>query len=82
VAAALLSSLHDRPTPADAIYLGEIGLGGEIRPIAGLDRRLGEASRLGFHRAYESTRGATGGVEGIRQVGLDHVGQLVKDLAA
>ena len=32
--------LHNRPTPADAIYLGEIGLGGEVRPIGGLDRRL------------------------------------------
>ncbi|MCL4866278.1 MAG: DNA repair protein RadA [Gemmatimonadales bacterium] len=82
VAAALLSSLHNRATPADAIYLGEIGLGGEIRPIAGLDRRLGEASRLGFHRAYGSSRGGGAGVEGIRHVGLDHVGQLVKDLAA
>ena len=82
VAAALLSSLHNRATPADAIYLGEIGLGGEIRPIAGLDRRLGEASRLGFHRGYGSSRGAGAGVEGIRHIGLDHVGQLVKDLAA
>src|ERR1041385_8467702 len=37
VAAALLSSLHNTPTPADALYLGEIGLGGEIRPIGGRD---------------------------------------------
>ncbi len=32
VAAALLSSLYNRPAPADVIFLGEIGLGGEIRP--------------------------------------------------
>lgn len=82
VAAALLSSLHNRPTPADALYLGEIGLGGEVRPIAGLDRRLGEASRLGFHRAYGSARGGAVRVEGIRHLGLEHVGQLVRDLAA
>jgi DNA repair protein RadA/Sms len=82
VAAALLSSLHNRATPADALYLGEIGLGGEIRPIAGLDRRLGEASRLGFRRAFGSARGGPVRVEGIRHQGLEHVGQLVKDLAA
>ena len=35
VAAALISSLHNRPAPADAIFLGEIGLGGEIRPTGG-----------------------------------------------
>ncbi|MGH7584240.1 MAG: DNA repair protein RadA, partial [Gemmatimonadales bacterium] len=56
VAAALLSSLHDRPAPGDAIFLGELGLGGEIRPIGGLDRRLGEAARLGFAVAYGSSR--------------------------
>jgi len=82
VAAALISSLHNRATPADALYLGEIGLGGEIRPIAGLERRLGEASRLGFHRAFGSNRHGGVRVEGMRHIGLDHVDQLVKDLAA
>ena len=41
IAAALLSSLKDRPVPADAFFLGEVGLGGEIRPAVGLERRLG-----------------------------------------
>ena len=59
VAAALLSSLHNRPTPADSIYLGEIGLGGEVRPVGGLERRLVEASRLGFRRAFSSPRQLT-----------------------
>jgi len=52
VAAALLSSMNDRPTPASALFLGEVGLGGEIRPIGGLDRRLAEAARLGFAEAF------------------------------
>ena len=48
VAAALLSSLHNRPAPADALFLGEIGLGGEIRPSGGLERRArrGGAARV------------------------------------
>jgi predicted ATP-dependent serine protease len=50
VAAALLSSLYNRPAPTDVIFLGEIGLGGEIRPTAGLERRVQEAARLGFRR--------------------------------
>ena len=82
VAAALLSSLHNRATPADALYLGEVGLGGEIRPIAGLERRLGEASRLGFQRAYGSGRHGAVRVAGLTHIGLDHVDQLVRDLAA
>lgn len=81
VAAALLSSMHDRPTPANALYLGEVGLGGEIRPIGGLDRRLAEAARLGFTEAWGSDRAAAK-VSGIRHRGLSHVDELVRALAA
>jgi DNA repair protein RadA/Sms len=35
VAAALLSSLHGRPVPADVLHLGEIGLGGKSAPSVG-----------------------------------------------
>jgi DNA repair protein RadA/Sms len=81
VAAALLSSLHNRPAPPDALFLGELGLGGEIRPIGGLERRLVEAGRLGFRRVFVSGRTA-GQVTGLTLVGLDHVDQLVAALAA
>ncbi len=81
VAAALLSSLHNRPAPADVIFLGEIGLGGEIRPSGALERRLAEAARLGFSRVFGSSRSAAQ-VPGVALVGLDHVEQLVRALAA
>lgn len=81
VAAALLSSLHDRPNPADGLFLGEIGLGGEIRPIGGLDRRLAEAQRLGFHRTFAAARAAVA-VPGMVHHGLEHVDDLIRALAA
>jgi DNA repair protein RadA/Sms len=81
IAAALLSSVHNRPSPPDALFLGELGLGGEIRPIGGLERRLVEAGRLGFRRVFVSGR-TTGQVAGLTLVGLDHVDQLVQTLAA
>lgn len=81
VAAALLSSLHNRPTPADALYLGEIGLGGEIRPIGGIERRLAEAGRLGFTRAFTSPRSGAS-IPGLRHVPLTHIDELVRALAA
>ena len=82
VAAALVSSLLNRPTPADALFVGEIGLGGEIRPTAGVERRLAEAARLGFHRVYGSARAAAQVPAGITLVKLDHIDQLVRALAA
>jgi DNA repair protein RadA/Sms len=48
---ALASAAKDRTVPADMIALGEIGLGGEIRPVPQPSRRLAEAVRLGFRRA-------------------------------
>jgi DNA repair protein RadA/Sms len=81
VAAALLSSLYNRPAPADVIFLGEIGLGGEIRPSGGLERRIAEAARLGFRRVFGSSRSAAQ-VPGVSLVSLDHVEQLVRALAA
>jgi DNA repair protein RadA/Sms len=81
VAAALLSSLHGRAVPADVLYLGEIGLGGEVRPISGMERRMTEAARLGFRRVYAPGRNSPS-VAGITVVGVDHVDQLVKSLAA
>ena len=69
VALALASSLRDRPVDPATVTIGEVGLLGELRPVAGLDRRLREASRLGFERAIVPAGGrATSVVEGIRVV--------------
>jgi DNA repair protein RadA/Sms len=51
LALALASALRDRPLAAGTVCAGEIGLTGELRPVAGLERRLDEAARLGFTRA-------------------------------
>ncbi|HNY31622.1 MAG TPA: DNA repair protein RadA [Fibrobacteria bacterium] len=48
---AVASSLRDRPLPAGTIAIGELGLGGEIRPVPHLEARLKEARQLGFSRA-------------------------------
>ncbi len=51
VALALASSFRDRPIEAGTVAIGEVGLLGELRAIAGLERRLREAARLGFRQA-------------------------------
>ncbi|HEY9016465.1 MAG TPA: S16 family serine protease, partial [Gemmatimonadales bacterium] len=81
VAAALLSSRYDRPAPQDVVFLGEIGLGGEVRPSGAFERRVAEAVRLGFPRIFGSSRSMVQ-VPGASLVGLDHVDQLVRALAA
>jgi DNA repair protein RadA/Sms len=51
LALALASSHRDAPLPADRVAVGEVGLGGELRPVPQLARRLSEAERLGFRSA-------------------------------
>jgi DNA repair protein RadA/Sms len=56
VAAAVASASLDRPVPADAVFLGELGLGGEVRAVGQIERRLAEAARMGFTRAFVPER--------------------------
>ena len=83
VLAALVSTVHDRPVPADALFLGEVGLGGEIGPVAGVERRLAEAARQGFRRAFLSARSRGGGTSAeLELIGLEGIGELTRRLAA
>jgi DNA repair protein RadA/Sms len=56
LALALASSFRDRPLPPDRVMIGEVGLGGELRPVPQLSRRLAEAARLGFRSAIVPKR--------------------------
>lgn len=51
IAAALASSLADHPLPPDLVIFGEVGLGGEVRPVHGGEERLAEAAAQGFRQA-------------------------------
>jgi len=48
VIAALASSFRNKPVRNGLVIFGEIGLSGEVRPVSQSDRRVIEASRLGF----------------------------------
>ncbi len=50
LAAALASSVRDRPVAADLALVGEVGLSGEVRSVGHLEARLREAKHLGFRR--------------------------------
>ena len=51
VAAALVSSLGDVALPKDAVYFGEVGLSGAVRPVSHAGQRLRESAKLGFASA-------------------------------
>lgn len=51
VALAIASAHFNRPLPPGTVALGELGLGGEVRPVSQLEARLKEAARLGATHA-------------------------------
>jgi DNA repair protein RadA/Sms len=80
VAAALISSLANRPVAQGTVVFGEIGLSGEIRPVSQTDNRLKEAAKLGFTDAWLPKR------KGARERGkaaltlhqIGHLSELVE----
>ena len=81
VICAVLSSNFDFPLRSDICFAGEVGLSGEIRPVAQTDRRISEAARLGFKKIYVSSFTARmKAVEGIEVVKVGDVPELVKKL--
>jgi DNA repair protein RadA/Sms len=77
LALSLASAVDDRPLPADLVALGELGLSGELRPVPDLQRRLAEASRMGFRRAVVPL-----GSEGIAGMTLHPASDLGQALLA
>jgi len=59
VALAIASSSRDVAFPADAVAIGEVGLAGEVRAVGHIDKRLKEAQKLGFKRAFIPTGNAS-----------------------
>ena len=81
VASALASSIYDRPVANSAIFLGEIGLDGEIRPISQAESRLGEAAKMWMTTAYMAERGIPKrGARGIEVIGIRTINDLFRQL--
>ena len=82
VICAVLSSNFDYAIPSDTCFAGEVGLSGEIRPVAQTDRRVIEAARLGFKKIYVSSYSSLDDVkpEGIEVVKVADVPALCRSL--
>ncbi|CAG0941722.1 partial DNA repair protein RadA, partial [Candidatus Brocadiaceae bacterium] len=51
IAMTIASSFKEKTIPSDIVFVGEVGLGGEVRSVSQIEIRLKEAQRLGFKRA-------------------------------
>lgn len=51
---AILSAFTDKALPPELVALGEIGLGGEIRPVIKIDERIKQINGLGYKKVLSS----------------------------
>lgn len=82
IAASIASSIRDVPTDSQSVAVGEIGLGGEIRTISQIDKRVLEAKKLGFKRIVvpkNNLRGLKTNGE-IEIIGVETVNQALEEL--
>ena len=75
VAAALISAIINKPINPSYVFFGEVGLGGEVRPVHQTDARLKEAEKLGFMKALCAHKK---GLESSLQIGRL---ELLRDLS-
>ncbi|KAL7162555.1 hypothetical protein ACSBR2_042949 [Camellia fascicularis] len=50
IAAAICSSFLEFPIPNSVAFIGEIGLGGELRPVSRMEKRLNTVVKLGYKK--------------------------------
>lgn len=81
VAVAIASSFKDYRVWDDMAVIGEIGLSGELRNISSAEKRIKEASKLGFKRAlvpYAIARSLAEKSNGIQLIGAKSVGEALE----
>lgn len=78
-AAALISSVANRAIAANVAILGEIGLGGELRAVSQVERRIAELVRMGFNHVYVPSQSVPKlQTAGVTIEGVDDVATLIE----
>jgi len=82
VCVSIASSLIDKVVDNQTIIIGEVGLGGEIRSVGYIDKRIQEAQKLGFKSAIIPS----GNLKGLKQsdtikvIGVENVKEAISKL--
>ncbi|KAI5422792.1 uncharacterized protein LOC127076461 [Lathyrus oleraceus] len=84
IAAAICSSCLELPIPNDIAFIGEIGLGGELRMVTRMEKRVHTVAKLGYRmcivpKAAEKVLGSEG-LENIKVVGCRNLKDVINTI--
>lgn len=80
IAISIASSFRDQPTNQEDIFIGEVGLTGEIRRVSCIEQRVQEATKLGFKRVICSANNIDGWTppQNIEVIGVKTVHEALR----
>nr|MCH9869576.1 DNA repair protein RadA [Serratia marcescens] len=80
IAVAIASSYQDKESPASDVFIGELGLTGEVRSVTDLEGRLKEARKLGFSRAVvpKNNLGGVNVPDGLKVIGVSTIKEALQ----
>lgn len=80
IAISIASSFRDQPTNQEDIFIGEVGLTGEIRRVSRIEQRVQEAAKLGFKRVICSANNIDGWTppQNIEVIGVKTVHEALR----
>ncbi|NWF49735.1 MAG: DNA repair protein RadA [Ignavibacteriaceae bacterium] len=82
VCASIASSLSDKVIDNKTVVIGEVGLGGEIRSVGNIDKRIQEAEKLGFTQAFvpDGNKKEIKSLHKISVKSFENLDQVVKNI--
>ncbi|WP_445666439.1 DNA repair protein RadA [Fodinibius sp. AD559] len=78
VTMALVSSFLDKPISNKVAFLGEVGLGGEVRTVNKIDHRLTEINKLGFGHAIIPKSNNVESGNDLKTSGVTNISSAIK----
>ncbi|UCC12793.1 MAG: DNA repair protein RadA, partial [candidate division WOR-3 bacterium] len=76
---AIASSIKNIPIAKGTVVIGEVGLGGEVRPVYGIKNRLKEAENMGCKVAIVPQKNSDAKTKKIDIIGVENVPQAVEN---
>ncbi len=83
IVASILSSNEDIAISPNCCFAAEVGLSGEIRPVAKVEQRIAEAQKLGYHRIFISKynmKGIGNSLNGIKVIPISKIEEMLPEL--
>jgi DNA repair protein RadA/Sms len=80
VVLAIPSAIKNKTLPQNLAAFGEVGLGGEVRPVAQLEKRLQEIKKMGFSFAVIPPSVEPIKIAGLKIAHLKNVKEVVEKI--